>query len=63
MKYAAVVTLIVFAFALNFAGASWVGLVHHKVTSTDSAGFASPSKEGWTVEIDGVDVSFATRGR
>jgi hypothetical protein len=42
MKYAAVVALIALALTLNYAGASWVGLVHHKVTSTDSAGFSPP---------------------
>jgi hypothetical protein len=63
MKYAAVVALIVLAFTLNYAGASWVGLVHHKVTSTDSAGFATPQVlasvlPGWAIAIFPVTILF-----
>jgi hypothetical protein len=63
MKYAAMVALIVLAFALNYAGASWVGLVHHNVASTDSAGFATPQVVArvlpdWAVALFPVTILF-----
>jgi len=45
MKYAAVVGVLVLAFGLHYAAASWVGFVHQTVTAHDSAGFATP--QGW----------------
>lgn len=63
MKYAAAVALIVFALALNYVGASWVGLVHHKVISTDSAGFATPQVVArvlpdWAIALFPVTILF-----
>jgi hypothetical protein len=65
MKYAAVVALIVLAFTLNYAGASWTGLVHHQVTSTDSAGFAAPRAlasvlPAWAIALFPITILFVS---
>ncbi|HXJ87866.1 MAG TPA: hypothetical protein VMS18_13675 [Candidatus Binatia bacterium] len=63
MKYAAVVGVLVLAFGLHYAGASWVGLVHHTVTAHDSAGFATPQVVAkvlpdWAVALFPVTILF-----